>query len=696
MTLSSPVSRHRDWLFAIFLVTATFIAYYPAWHGGYFWDEYCVPHDPKDMGHYTLHGLYNIWFHQTRQYYPLTYTMLWGEYHIWGLNTTGFHLMNIFLHSLNGILVWIVLRRLKVPGAWLAGAVFALHPVNVESAAWIAERKNTLSCFLYLCAIMTAFKFWLPEETAAPGSTPVERLKDWKFFWLTFVLYLFAMLAKTTTIPLPAVILLLVWWKRGKIIKADVYPLLLFFAAAMAMGLITHHYEQRLGAEGKEFQISLVDRCLVAGRNFWFYLEKIFWPHPLIFVYPRWKIAPSPMLAWLSLLAFIPVLAVLWLARHSWGRTVFVALAYFAGLLFFVLGFFNVFYFTYSFAADHFQYLAMIGPLALTCAGIALIFRRLGNVQFVLAPPLAACLFAVLGVLTWIQCHNYADAQALWTSVVAKNPNVFQAHTNLGDLLLAEGKVDAAIEQYEMSVALNPDAENYDQLGNVYLQTGNVKKAFDAFKKAIKVEPDNGLAYTDMGNLYLQTRQADAAIECFQKALRIDSDIPVAWYDLGNTYIQKGQLDLAINAWQKAVTIEPDYAPAHGNLGNALLMKGRIAEAIQHWRSALAIEPNLSAQVNLAWVLATCPQESLRDGTDAVGLAEQANQMTGGQNPVVLRTLAAAYAENGQFSFAVATAQQALQTAALQGNKELAATVQQQLKFYQNNQPFRDTTTMRQ
>jgi tetratricopeptide (TPR) repeat protein len=694
MTSSPSVSPQRSWLFALFLLAATFLAYYPAWHGEFLWDDYCVPHTPREMGdHYTLHGLDEIWFHPTHQYYPLTYTSCWVEYHLWGLNTTGFHLVNILLHALNAILLWLVLRRLKVPGAWLAGAIFALHPVNVETAAWISERKNTLSCFFYLCAILAALKFWLPEETAETASPAVARLKDWKFFWLAYFLFLCALFSKTTTIPLPAVILLLVWWKRGKLVRADINPMLFFLATAVAIGLITRHAEQHLGAHGRDFQISLVDRCLIAGRDFWFYLGKLFWPHPLIFVYPRWKIAPSPPLAWLSLLAFIPVLFTLWLARRTWGRPAFVALAYFAGMLFLMLGFFNIYFFLYSFVSDHFQYLAMMGPLALVCAGVALVFRRLGQAQLILAPVLAAALFILLGTLTWKQARMYTNIKTLWGTVAAQNPNAFLAHNNLGDIYMAEGQVNAALKQYQMSLALRADSGAYHNLGNLYLQTGRYDQAQDYFQKAIAIKPEDPLPYSDLGNLYLQKGQTDLAIDYFQKALKIETQIPMAWYNLGNAYIRKGQLDLAIQAWQKAVGIQTDFAPAHNNLANALSMKGRMPEAIQHWRSALATEPNLeSAEMNLAWALATCPQDALRNGAEAVQLADHADELTGGHNPLVLRTLAAAFAENGDFPDAVAAAQQAIQSASLQGNKPLVADIQEQLKLYQKNQPFRDSS----
>ena len=696
--MSPTVSLRRSWLFAIFLVAATFIAYYPAWHGGFLWDDdNFVPHGFSQSRYCTVSGLEDIWlhraFHQTLQYYPLTYTMCWVGYHIWGLDTSGYHMMNILLHALNAILLWLVLRQLKVPAAWLAGAVFALHPVNVESAAWIAECKNTLSCLFYLCAILASLKFWLPEETAGPDSPPVTRLKGWKVYWLTYVLFLCALLSKTNTVPLPAVVLLLVWWKRGKITRADVYPMLPFFATAVGIGFITHCLEHNLGAHGKDFQISLVDRCLIAGRDYWFYLEKLFWPCPLITIYPRWKIAPSPPLAWLSLLAFVPVAIILWIARHSWGRPVFVALAYFGGMLFLVLGFFNVYYFNFSFVADHFQYLALMGPLALVCAGIAMLLRRLGKAQLILAPFLAACLLALLGFMTWDRCRAYANIETLWRVTLAQNPDAYMAYNNLGDTLLTEGKADAAIEQYQKSLALHPDAQIYHNIGTALLKEGKTSEAYADFKKSLDIQPDFAVGYVDIGTYFLQTGLPDTAIEYFQKALKMETNDPFLPYNLGNAYAQKGQPDVAIRYWKNAVALVPDFAPAHNALGNALCSKGQTANAIQHWHSALAADPGLvSAQVNLAWVLATCTQAPLRNGTHAVELAERANKLASG-DPIILKTLAAAYAENGDFPDAITTAQQALEIATRQNDLPLANALQRQMELYQNNQPYRETAT---
>jgi tetratricopeptide (TPR) repeat protein len=734
MTSSLPeLPRHSEatagsfsanrWLFPLFLLLATFIVYQPAWHGGFLWDDYCVPHGPHDLVHYTLRGLDDIWFHPTHQYYPLTYTTCWLEYHIWGFDTTGFHLDNILLHSLSSILVWVILRRLRVPGAWLAAAIFALHPVNAESVAWISERKNCLSCFFFLCTMLAALRFWLPElftragspelrspQSAEPQQSIYPSIRQSAFYWLAFAFFICALFSKTTTIPLPAVILLLVWWKRGRITWADVRPSIPFFAVGVAVGLITHHMEHHLGAHGKDFQISLVDRCLIAGRSFWFYLGKLVWPHPVMFVYPRWKIGPSPAVAWLSLFAFIPVLIVLWLARKTWGRTVFVTFAYFGGMLFLMLGFFNIYFFLYSFVSDHFQYEACMGPIALFAAGLTMAFGLPGSHA---APPLgeaapiqrfngstiqrcsyfaiSICLLAILGTLTWKQCHMYTDVETLWATTAAENPNAFLAHTDLGDIYMDEGKKDAAIQEYRKSLALRMDPEICHNLGNAMMQTGRPEEAAAYFKKALELSPNDPIVCSDLGNFYLEKGQVDLAIQYMQKALQIEPDLPIACYNLGNAYAEEQRFDLAIRYWERAIQLQPDYPMPHNNLANAFLLEGQTAKAIQEWKLALQYMPDLmSAQVNLAWVLATSPDPSLRDGPTAVALAERATQLSNGRYPRALQSLAAAFAENGQYADAVAAAQQALQMS--RGNPGLAGTIQEQLKCYQNHQPYRYKT----
>jgi len=717
-------------LFGLFLLAITLLAYQPVWHAGFIWDD--DTYVTNNQALHSLNGLRLLWFVPgvTAQYYPLTFTTFWLEYHLWGLNPLGYHLVNVSLHAFNAVLLWLILRRLNVPGAWLAAAIFALHPVCVESVAWITEGKNTLSALFYLSALLAAFKFWLPTGTSwqpKPAASPAEStrpLGDWKFYWLALGLYLCALLSKTTTIPLPFVILLLVWWQRGRLAKRDALLILPFLALGAGMGLITMHVERHLGTTGSEWNLSWFERSLIAGKDFWFYLGKLFWPHPLIFMYPRWETETSQVSSYLPTLAMVVCLFVLWWKRHDWARPLFVAMVYFAALLLLVLGFFNIYYFRYSFVSDHFQYLAMLGPLTLAAAGMAVTLNRLWKSWPLVEPVLGAALLLILGGLTWQQCQRYANVETLWRVTVAQNPDCWLAENNLGYLLLHNNRVAEALNHLQAAVKIHPDdamAEN--NLGSALLQNGNRDEALVCFKKALAIQPEYALAYNNLGDLFLKQGRAEDAMPYLLKALALQPSLADAGYNLGNAYLQKGQLAQAVQQWQKVLTFQPDHAKALNNLGNAFLNAGQIQPAIGYFRKAVAAEPNYAeaennlgsaliqsgqleeavrclsnalatqpdfvpAQNNLAWVLATCPQNNLRNGREALKLAQRANQLSRGNDPLILRTLAATYAENNQFTNAIAVDRLALRL--VQPGSDLAANLQEQIQRYETGSPSRD------
>ena len=600
---------------AALLVLVTILAYQPVWHAGFIWDDdYYVTHNLMLV---SLDGLRRIWFAPgaTVQYYPLTFTTFWMEYHLWGLNPLGHHLVNVLLHSCNAILLWLILRKLGVPGAWLAAGIFALHPVCVESVAWVTERKNTLSGLFYLGSILVALQFWLPGETAsefdvterAEGSTT--GIGSWKFFWVAFVLYLCALCSKTTTLPLPAVIVLLVWWKRGRVVWRDVYPLGLFLAAGVAIGLITMHVERTLGAGedvGKNEQgLSWLQGCLLAGRDVWFYLGKLFWPHPLMFVYPRWTIQTSEWMAYMPILVLVIGLCTLWWKRDGWGRTPLVACVYFVALLFLVLGEFNVYYFRYSYVADHFQYLASIGPLTLAAAGITAVFGFLRNGSLLLKPLFCGVLLLTLGMLTWRQCRMYADLETLWRTTIDRNPVCWMAYNNLGSALFEKGQADKAISQYKEAIRLNPDyaLAHYD-LGIALLKLGQTDEAISQYEEAIHLNPDYVDAHFNLGNALLKLGQTGEAISQYWEVIRLKPDDTDAHINLGVILFNQGQTGGAIRQFQAAIRLKPDLVEARNNLGVALFKQGQTDEAISQFQEAVRLKPDdADAQRNLAKLL---------------------------------------------------------------------------------------------
>jgi Tfp pilus assembly protein PilF len=643
------------------IVWFVFLAYLPALLGQFVWDDsrYVV----NNLLLHSLKGLSQIWFAPgtTPQYYPLSFTSFWVDYHLWKLNPLGYHLTNILFHAINAILLWTILRQLSVRGAWLAAAVFAVHPVNVESVAWITERKNVLAGFFYLSSALACLQFWLPNLAAADSrtqsgpQTTAAGLGNWKFYWLALLLYLCALLAKTAAIALPVAVLLVVWWKRGKVGWWELFPLAPFLAVGMAMGLFTVWVEKHLvQAAGRAWAFSFLERCLIAGRAVWFYLGKLVWPHPLMFVYPRWEIHAAQPLAYLPVLALIAVLFILWLNRKGWARPMLVALAYFLALLFPVLGFFNVYFFRYSFVADHFQYLAGIGPLTLAAVGISRLFGLFKKQE----TALCGALVVVLGALTWQQCGTFADMETLWRKTLAKNPDCLIAHNNLGVLLRNQGRIEESMEHC---------------------------------LKAIQIDPNSSEALENLGAALADKGRFDEAIENFRKAIQINPNYAPALDNLGIVLTTKGRFDEAIENFRKAIQINPNYAPALDNLGIALAARGRFDEAIENFRKAIQINPNYAPALdNLAWVLAVSPDDELRNGAEAVRLAERACELTHYGEPSFIGTLAAAYAESGRFPEAVTTAEKAEQLATTAGLTAVAAKNRQLLEFYRAGKTYHE------
>ena len=450
MTKQSPSLPKDMWKSpaagAALIILLTVAAYIPAMHAGFIWDDdFYVTANPTLR---SLGGLAAIWLKPgaTIQYYPLVFTSFWVEHHLWGLHPFGYHLVNILLHAINAVLLWRVLQRLEIPGAWWAAAIFALHPVNVESVAWITERKNTLSGLFYLLAALAWLRY-RPLTTSESAREP-----DWRYYWLALALFACALFSKTVTCSLPAVLMLVIWWKTGRLDKRDGLALAPWFGLGILSGLVTRWMEQRAGAHGAYWELSFVQRCLVAGRALWFYAGKLFWPRQFTFVYPRWEIDARAAWQYTFPLAALVVLAALWLLRSRIGRGPLAAVLCFAGTLVPALGFFDVYPFRYSFVADHFQYLACIGLITLTTSAVTVIGRRITDEgRRFDGTSAAAALLLILGATTWSQAHIYQNEEILWRDTLAKNPDASIAHNNLGIELQNMGRLPEAIEQLEQA-----------------------------------------------------------------------------------------------------------------------------------------------------------------------------------------------------------------------------------------------------
>ncbi len=658
-------STHRRWsvwLLLPALLLATLAAYQPAWHGGVLWDDdaHITRRDLR-----SVEGLWRIWFDlgATQQYYPVVHSAFWLQHKLWGDDTLGYHLVNIILHALSAFLLAVILRRLAVPGAFLAAFLFALHPVQVESVAWITELKNTLSGVFYLGAALAYLHF--------------DRSRRKQVYALALGLFVLGLLSKTVTATLPAALLVVFWWQRGQLTwRRDVIPLLPFFVPGATGGLLTAWIERTLiGAQGVEFQFTLVERCLIAGRAIWFYLGKLLWPADLIFIYPRWQVNQAVGWQYLYPLGVVALLAGLWLLRKR-TRAPLAAMLLFFGTLFPVLGFFNVFPFRFSLVADHFQYLPSLSIIALFSAGLA---GAAGQWKIRIRPALAAAgmlvLVGPLACLTWSQSRRYVDAENLYRTTLDRNPSCWLAYNNLGVLKLqgpisevpeamgqirqalkinpnsaealnnlgyalqrldrfeeaitchqealrlfpdfAEarnnlgldlqrlGRFEEAESQYREALKINPYlAEAHHNLGEVLQRKGKIEEALAHIHAALRIDPDYPDARDNLGRVLQRMGKTEEAVTQYQAALRLKPDFPEAHNNLGAALARMGRFEEALTQHQEALRLKPDFADAHYNLGNALQQLGRIEEAVAQFREALRLKPgHVEAHNNLGAAL---------------------------------------------------------------------------------------------
>jgi len=578
----------RDWFFCLLLAVVTMLAYHPAWHGGVLWDDDAHIGGPELR---TLDGLRRIWFvpRTTQQYYPLLHTSYWLQQKLWGDSITGYHIVNLLLHIGCVVLVLRIVRFLRIPGAELAATIFALHPVNVETVAWIAERKNTLSGVFALAATLWYLRF---DENRSRRS-----------YALALGLFLLGLLSKTAIVTLPLALLVIFWWKRGAISwRHDVVPLIPFFFFSAAAGLMTRSVEYgNIGYRARMLDLSLLDRCLIAGRAFWFYLWKLLWPSNLMFVYPRWEISAAVPWQYIFPLAVLVLLGILWSLRR-WSRTPLAGVLVYMVLLLPSLGFANIYFFLYSFVADHWQYLACLGIITPCASGIVLLATRLKSGYAWLEPGVTLVIGGVLFLLTWQQSRMYNNAETLYRTTIAHNPACWLAYDQLVDILYQANRIPEAMNLFKDELRIKPAVAHYS-LGNALLRKGRTSEAIDQFTEALRINPDYAEAHNNLGYALLVTGRTSAAIEQCKEALRIDPTYAHAHNNLGNALAQTGRASEAIDHYKQTLRMNPNSADAHSNLGAALAQMGRISEAIEELKAAVRINPNnIDARNNLIYV----------------------------------------------------------------------------------------------
>ncbi|MBI2823473.1 MAG: tetratricopeptide repeat protein [Planctomycetia bacterium] len=649
--------RLRPWLAGGLLVALALAAYLPALSAGYAWDD-----DLHITGNATLRssdGLRQIWFvpRSLPQYYPLVHTTFWIEYHLWELKPAGYHLTNILLHATSAILLWRLLVRLRVAGAWLAAALFAVHPVCVESVAWITERKNVLSLVLALLSMSCYLRFAPAEVDEGAARARLSPERRWEYYGLAFALFALALLSKTVVASLPAVLLVVYWWKRGRIGWRDVVPLVPFFAVGAGLGLFTVWLEQHhVGAQGAEWDLSPVDRLLVAGRALWFYAGKLAWPWPLVFFYPRFSIDAHAWWQYAYPAGVLAVMVGLWLARKRIGRGPLAAVLIFAGVLMPALGFFNVYPFRYSFVADHFQYHASVALMVLAAAIAGTVAARLRPDGRRIAHLVAGTLIVVLAALTYRQTHIYRDLETLYNDTVAKNPDSWAAHHNYAWHVAGQGNYPLAVEHYEAALALNPDLpDTHNALAISLVFVGRPADALAHLERARALNPNLQEIYNNLGNTLVELGRFDEAVAHYRTAIERDPRYATAYCGLGRALARLGRFDDALTQIEQALRIDPRLALAHDTMGMLLYDRGRPAEALPYFIEAARINPNsLQANFHLG-----CAYEGIGRHEQAVAYLQRAALLGPGDVAVRL-ALATVLVAQGQLDRAAAELETAL------------------------------------
>lgn len=642
--LVTPTSHlGRNFIHATLLILGILVAYLPVYRGVFVWDDLLVvKQNPIVTGDA---GLCSVWFQGD---FPLTTVVFWLQWQLWGDNPLGYHIVNVLLHALSSLLVWRLLLRLKVSGAWLGAAIYGLHPVCAGSVAWISELKNTLSLPFYLVSIA----LWLDADTARCLG---ERTKACLFYGLSLCAFVLALLGKTSTVMLPVVLLGCIWFRHGRVTLKDALRVVPYFVISFVFGLMTIWFQSQHAIKGAVVQTEdIAGRVAAAAMAVWFYLAKAFVPVGLNLIYPRWEINAAALATYIPLVALVGAFAVCWLFSGRWGRAPLFCFGFFTVNLLPVLGLIDMYYLAISRVADHFQYIALIGPAALIGAVMTSVFRadRFRVVVLVL--------LIVLGGLTFRRAGVFASEEQLWLDVLAKNPNAWPAHNNLGVIRAEQGRLNEAIKHFET---------------------------------ALRLKPDNYKAHINFGRALAEQGKFAQAEHHFQAALRISPLDADAHKFYGIALVNQGRVHKAILHLREALRSRPD-AETHLYLADAYRGLGRPDAAIAHCRAALRLEPDApEALNNLAWLLATAHEPRLRNGFEAVQLAERACALTGFNDARCLGTLAAAYAEASRFEDAIVTAEKAIAQARSTGDTKLAKALVHLVQLFRAGKPYHELGT---
>jgi len=579
---------------ALAIAALTVVAYTPALRAGFVFDDGIVLfRNPLVL---AADGLARIWFStEPKDYFPLTYTSLWLEWRLWGDAPFGYHAVNLALHAASAILLGRLLATLRVPGAWWAALLFAVHPAHVSSVAWISERKNTLSGLLALVALVAHVRF----------DTDGRR----RFWAVSLGAFLLALCSKTSVVMWPCILLGVAWWRRGRVTRRDLVRVAPFFALALVMGLITVWFQHHRAIDAAAPVEPWATRLAAAGWALWFYTGSVWAPWHRMLIYPRWQVDPGSVGAWLPLVMAVAVVVIGFRARHGRARPVVAAIGFQWVMLAPVLGVVGMAWMAFARVADHFDYIPSIGPCAL--AGALLAVGARAQVRARARVAIAAGLALVVGATaaTAAQAATFTDDETLWRATLARNPAAWVAHYNLGVRLLERGQRDEAGSELRAAIRLRPDhVEAHDNLGSLLADHGDLAGALAEFTTARRLEPGSVNARRNLAlTLARMGRAAEAVVE-LQELARLLPDNADVHYNLGAALANLGRTDAALPHLEVAIRLRPDDAQAHASLGMVLEAVGRRAEARTRYQAALALRPGWPAM-----------QEALARRSEAAG-----------------------------------------------------------------------------
>jgi tetratricopeptide (TPR) repeat protein len=720
----SVVSRASVVGICVFLTAITWLIFGQTLRYGFinYDDNKYVYENAEVTGNLTLHGIVWAFTHNhAKNWHPLTWISHMLDCQLFGLKAGGHHFTNVFLHTIAVILLFLVLKQMtgspsRTGSIWRSAFVatlFAIHPLRVESVAWVAERKDVLSGVFFMLTL-GAYVRYARKQTLAR-------------YLIVALLFALGLMSKPMLVTLPFVLLLLDYWplqrqSSWRRLIVEKIPLLAL-SAASCLATLSAQRDVITSIE----RLSVAQRIGNALTSCVTYMYQMVWPTRLAVFYPYHATPPFSVEIILAAMLLIAVTAIAIAARRKFPYII-TGWFWYLIMLVPVIGVVQV---GTQAHADRYTYLPQIGLSILVTwmiVDLAAAWRLPRKI-------LGAAAGIVISALAWrasLQASYWRDSEELWRHTLAVTTNNSIADNNLGNALLQKNRIDEAMTQFQQAVEISPnDTDVQNSLGNALFRNGKVADAITHYRMALQLQPNNAEVRNNLGNALFHTGQIDEAITYFQtalqllsqqndartaeahynlgnalfqkgqiddaivqyrKAVEVNSDYTAeAHYNLGNAFLRKEQLDEAIAHYRKAVELRPEHANAHNNLGNVLRQKGLPKEAILHFRKALMNDPgSVLFQNNLAWMLATSSDPSLRDGAKAVELAEQANQLSGGNNPIFLHTLAAAYAESGRFSEAIATTQRGVELADAQDNPALAESLKRELVLYQTGMPYHE------